>query len=38
MGVVYRGIDTQLDGPVAIKTSEERFTDRFNNRRGRSLR
>ena len=30
MGEVYRGVDTRLNRGVAIKISEERFTDRFN--------
>src|SRR5262245_23876269 len=30
MGVVYRGVDTRLNRPVAIKTSAEHFSDRFN--------
>jgi Tol biopolymer transport system component len=29
MGVVYRGVDTRLNRPVAIKTVDEQFTDRF---------
>ena len=29
MGQVFRGLDTRLDRPVAIKTSDDRFTNRF---------
>jgi serine/threonine protein kinase len=29
MGHVFRGLDTRLDRPVAIKTSDDRFSDRF---------
>jgi serine/threonine protein kinase len=29
MGVVYRGVDTRLDRPVAIKISKEQFSSRF---------
>jgi serine/threonine protein kinase len=30
MGEVYRGLDTRLNRPVAIKKSAEQFSDRFN--------
>lgn len=30
MGEVYRGLDTRLNRPVAIKKSGEQFSDRFN--------
>lgn len=30
MGEVYRGVDTRLNRPVAIKVSNEEFSDRFN--------
>ncbi len=29
MGCVYKALDTRLDRPVAIKTSDDRFTERF---------
>src|ERR1700693_5760075 len=30
MGEVFRGVDTRLGRPVAVKTSREQFTERFN--------
>src|SRR6478672_5732518 len=29
MGLVFRGVDTRLGRAVAIKTSQEKFSDRF---------
>ena len=29
MGYVFRGVDTRLGRPVAIETSQEKFSDRF---------
>jgi len=30
MGEVFRGVDTRLGRPIAVKTSREQFTERFN--------